>query len=218
MGSFRDRLTNFLWSSKQFTITNLIILLVLILTIQTSIVSLHRITSASMENTLLVGDVVLVVKTWYGFRLPFTSKTLVSSHRIQPGDVVLFEYPYDPKQIFAKRCAATAGDTVSIIDKALYINGIVLPPPPDSKFADPDTIPASQGTRDQLKPTVIPRGTFFVLGDNRDFSSDSRMWGCVPEDRLIGKAAFILWSAEPGAPFAGLFGPHRKGRTWKRIE
>ncbi len=218
MGTFRDKLVDFLWSPKQFSITNLVIIFCLLLLIQSSVASLHRVVSASMEKTLLVGDVVLVAKTWYGFRLPFTSKSLVRAHAVQPGDVVLFEYPFDPKQAFVKRCAATGGDIVSIDRKTLSVNGNRISPPPSAVFADPDTIPASQGTRDYLAPIAIPAGTFFALGDNRDFSSDSRMWGCVPENRLIGKAAIILWSAEPGAPFAGLFGPHRKGRIWKRIE
>jgi len=176
----------------------IVISVVLALIVRTYVVQAFRIPSGSMEDTLLVGDFLLVSKFIYRFTDP------------KPGDVIVFKYPLDLKRDFIKRCVATEGQTVQIIDKALHIDGKPVKNPPQSKFIDPRIYGAGFSTRDNFGPVKVPAGQLFVMGDNRDNSRDSRYWGFLDKKLIKGRAFIIYWSweSEPGDPeLAKLEGP-----------
>ncbi len=190
--------------------------------IKTFLVQPFKIPTGSMEDTLLIGDLVLVNKFVYGARtpevVPFTAIAvptwqLPAWREPEPGDVIVFKYPPDPTINYVKRCVAVGGQTVEIRDKRLYVDETNL----DStrgfsglKFEDTETIarnrgyeavyPEGAGSRDNYGPIVVPEGCVFVLGDNRDRSVDSRHWGFVRTDQIIGRAFAVIWSSRPEDP------------------
>ncbi|MCI5130202.1 MAG: signal peptidase I [Candidatus Electrothrix sp. EH2] len=177
----------------------IIIALVLALFIRTFIVQAFKIPSGSMLQTLLIGDHILVSKFIYGIRNPFTGSVLIPIRSPQRGDIVVFKYPKDPKLDYIKRVVATAGDIVEIKNKNVFING-ALPEYRYGEFRDPHILPASEGPRDNFGPITVPEGHIFVMGDNRDNSSDSRFWGFVDLDAVKGKAFIIYWSWDVKMP------------------
>jgi signal peptidase I len=165
---------------------------VLALLIRTFLFQAFRIPSSSMEDTLLVGDYLFVSKFLYGAEIPFTGGVRLPAIR-QPerGDIIVFRYPDDPSVDFIKRCVAVEGDTLLFRDETLYING--------EAQVEPFTKYVDGGRRfkpgmDAVGPLVVPPGHLFMMGDNRDRSSDSRVWGFLDKDLIRGKALFIYWS------------------------
>jgi signal peptidase I len=162
-----------------------------------------RIPTGSMAATLLVGDHILVNKFIYGPE-GSPADTLGGISPIRRGDVVIFRYPADPATDFVKRVVALPGETVLIRDKVLSVNGSTREEPYVT-HSDPNVIPYDPEapdfyrTRDQFGPYVVPPGSYFVLGDNRDLSHDSRFWGAVRREFIKGKALLIYWSFD-GAP------------------
>lgn len=127
--------------------------------------------TGSMEPTIKIGDRIMVSKFAYQFGEP--------SH----GDIVVFRPPFDPERVFVKRLIGTGGDTLEIRDSKLYINGKLVPQdylPQDMRFQD-------------FGPVQVPPGNYFMMGDNRNNSDDSRVWGNLPEKNIIGKAVMIYW-------------------------
>ncbi len=172
---------------------SLLIALILAFLIKTSIVEAYKIPSSSMEDTLLVGDFILANKFVYGARLPFVDWRLPALKSPQPGDVVIFKFPKSPDMNYIKRCVATGGQRVEIVNKELYVDGESVDLPQTAKYTDPNCMPSSHGPRDNMTFTV-PQGHIFCLGDNRDESSDSRYWGPVPLELVQGEAWMIHWS------------------------
>lgn len=159
-----------------------------------------RVPSRSMEDSLFLGECLLVEKLSLGAPIPFTAARLPGLGSPAAGDLVVFRYPPDPERVYIKRCVALAGQVVEIRDKAVYVDGQRLPDPPLSKHEDRRILPASQGTRDHLEPRQVPPGHLFVMGDNRDYSRDSRHWGFLPEELVIGTAWGVYWSCVPASP------------------
>ncbi len=186
----------------------------------TFIVQAFQIPSPSMENTLLVGDYLLVNKLCYGagsrgdYFMPY--------RRVQRGDIVVFNYPVNPEQHFVKRVIGVPGDRVRLVNKQVFVNGVPLKEP-YVRFSRPaddmfrDNFPRLNVTAGltpewwlQLRKLVedgqliVPEGHYFVMGDNRDNSSDSRYWGFVPQANIIGRPLVIYWSvraeSDPTAP------------------
>jgi signal peptidase I len=177
----------------------------------TFVVQAFQIPSQSMENTLLVGDYLLVNKLCYGGGT--VSNLLMPYQKIRRGDIVVFHYPVDPTQHFVKRVIGVPGDHLRMINKKVWINGKPLDEPyvrylepPNNLFRDDFPridIPAinMEGKwwlemrklveDDEL---IIPQGNYFVMGDNRDDSQDSRYWGFVPRENIIGRPLVIYWS------------------------
>ncbi len=169
----------------------LLVAVVLAMVIRTFAFQAFRIPTGSMEDTLLVGDFLFVSKFLYGAEVPFTGGARLPGIRDpRRGDIIVFRYPQDPSQDYIKRCVAVGGDTVEYRDKVLYING-ERQIEPYVKHADGERI--VQG-RDNFGPIVVPEGKYFMMGDNRDRSSDSRYWGFLDHDLIRGKALFIYWS------------------------
>jgi signal peptidase I len=162
--------------------------------------------SGSMENTLLIGDYLLVNKLSYGIRNPFTNKVLIPIGKPQRGDVVVFIFPQDRTKDYIKRVIGLPGDKVQVINKKVYINNKVLNIP-QARFDDPLIIPAPrnpfEAPRDNFGPVEVPPNSYFVMGDNRDHSYDSRFWGFVPMRDFKGKAEIIYfsWAGPPHEAF-----------------
>lgn len=174
-----------------------------------------RIPSGSLEPTLLTGDFILVNKFNYGLRLPVLHTQLTKGHEPQRGDIMVFRFPPDPSLDFIKRVIGLPGDRISYVNKELLINGQKIPQTYLKQtlaynendqtwqalektenllglehriFIDPQK--SSQDYHD----IVVPAGMYFVMGDNRDDSADSRYWGFVPANNIVGKAMFVWLS------------------------
>jgi signal peptidase I len=165
----------------------------LYLTVQTCLVQSFKIPSGSMENTLLIGDYLMVNKFLYGIRVPFTNYRLPAIKEPERGDVIVFKYPEDTSVDFIKRVIGVPGDEIQIINKEVYINGILYKNPHEI-HKDKQIFPAELVARDNFGPIRVPEGSYFVMGDNRDNSHDSRFWGFVPKSNLVGKAMIKYWS------------------------
>ncbi len=156
------------------------------------VVQAFEIPSGSMMNTLLVGDYILVNKFLYGPAIPFTSWHLPGFRDPSRGDVIVFRYPRDESRDFIKRVIAVGGDTVQVDGEGVYVNGRLL----DEGYVRREWTDPTGGChyRYGCVPTVVPPGSYFVLGDNRDNSQDSRYWGFVRRGEVIGGAFLIYWS------------------------
>lgn len=186
-----------------------------------------RIPSGSMMPTLLVGDFILVNKFAYGLRLPVVNAKVVDIDAPERGDVVVFRYPDNPSIDYIKRVVGLPGDRVAYHNKILYINGEMMPQDPLGTYISDGAGLASTGASERLElldgvkhrilvrpgypniegEWVIPEGHYFMMGDNRDNSKDSRYFGLVPEDHLVGKA-FMIWMNWDGV---------NNRITWSRI-
>ena len=171
----------------------IIVALALALFIRTFVVQAFKIPSGSMEPTLEIGDHILVNKFIYGVKIPFTSIQIFPLEKPKRGDVIVFIYPLDPSKDFIKRVVAVEEDTVKIINKKLYLNGVQVPDP-HGVYTDESSFSGEVQKRDNFGPVTVPKGTLFVLGDNRDRSLDSRFWGYVPLAEVRGRAFIIYWS------------------------
>jgi len=171
----------------------IIVALVLALFIRTFVVQAFKIPSGSMEPTLEIGDHILVNKFIYGVKIPFTSIQLFPLEKPKRGDVIVFIYPLDPSKDFIKRVVAVEGDTVKMVSRKLYINGVEAPDA-HGVYTEQSAFPGEVQKRDNFGPVAVPKGALFVLGDNRDRSLDSRFWGFVPLADVRGKAFIIYWS------------------------
>lgn len=170
----------------------IIIAILIAVVIRTFIVQAYKIPSRSMVPTLLVGDHLLVNKFVYGVKIPIIRKTLIPVGEPKRGDIIVFEYPQDRSKDYIKRVIGVGGDKIEIRNKDIFIND---KPYKDSfgVYSDPTVYPAVV-PRDNYGPVVVPQGSLFVMGDNRDESFDSRFWGFVEFQDLEGKALFIYWS------------------------
>jgi signal peptidase I len=171
----------------------IVVAVILALFIRTFVVQAFKIPSGSMKDTLLIGDHILVNKFIYGVKAPFVKKTIIPVHDPQRGDIVVFEFPEDHSKDFIKRVIGIGGDTVEIRNKQLFVNRA---PVNNSHgiYNDPKIYDGKAQPRDNLGPIKVPQGKLFVMGDNRDFSYDSRFWGFVDLIAVKGKAFIIYWS------------------------
>jgi signal peptidase I len=145
--------------------------------------------TSSMEGTILVGDHILLNKLGYGPRIPFTNVRVPRLSKIQRGNIIAFHYPKDPSLNFLKRVAAVGGDIVEIKEDVLYVNQMPVREPYVVR-----TAPVWRRHSGNMPAQRIPAGHLFVLGDNRDNSDDSRFWGTVPEENVIGEPLLVVWS------------------------
>jgi signal peptidase I len=261
---FMDNLRSLFWAA------------IAALILKTFVIEAYTIPTGSMEDTLLPGDFLLVTKFTLGAttprNIPFTNIALPyyqfpKLKEVKRGDIIVFEYPGDRDELrheeimnYIKRCAGLPGDTITIVDKVLYVNGELFPPPPKMKFLNPvptprgignpyifpkfsnfnednygplyvpkkgDTVQLSIDNIEQYrtlinreygrevvkvigdeitidgvpaKTYVIKKNYYFMMGDNRDDSADSRFWGYVPEDLIIGEPLIIYWSWDKEIP------------------
>jgi signal peptidase I len=272
-------------------LVSLLFAVVVAVILKTFVIEAFRIPTSSMENTLMVGDYLLVNKLIYGAstprRIPFTNVALPylklpALRDPKPGDIMVFEYPGNRDQVvlsdreqYIKRCVAVPSDTVEIVNRVLFVNGVIFPQLPEMKFENPRPNPKNHPNegifpkgvpwnQDNYGPLVVPRQgdtlalsphnisqwkTFiereghevrfgngkeilidglktssyavhrdylFVMGDNRDNSLDSRFWGFLPKENVVGQAIMIYWSWDPEVTSSGLTG-FLKPVRWQRI-
>ena len=184
----------------------------IVLVLRSFLVEPFRIPSGSMMPTLLIGDFILVNKFTYGIRLPVIDYKAIEIGSPKRGDVVVFRYPEDPSTPFIKRIVGLPGDRIGYHDKILYVNGMPAEQETLGRYVGTGPgrsmtgashrteqvgdcvhdILVHRGYPSRAGETVVPPGHYFVLGDNRDNSRDSRYWGTVPDSHLIGKA-FAIW-------------------------
>lgn len=163
----------------------IVIALLAALILRVFVVSAYRVSSGSMEDTLTEGDYIFVNKLAYKWSPPLA------------GDVVVFHNEFQDSKDYIKRIVAIEGQTVEIIDKTVYVDGMVASMPDGMKFVDNRIFPSVLSNRDNFGPMQVPEGQYFVMGDNRDDSQDSRFWGCIEKKHIKGKAIFIYFSYEP---------------------
>jgi len=172
----------------------IVVAVLLALVIRAFVVQAFTIPSGSMMDTLLIGDYILVNKFLYGPEIPFTDTHLPGLRDPAHGDIIVFKYPNDESRDFIKRIVAVGGETVQVRDNRVLVNGT----PVDEPFVRPGSIPSSPsghcGYLYACEPTKVPTGSYFVMGDNRDNSQDSRYWGFVKREKIRGKAFIIYWS------------------------
>lgn len=186
----------------------IVIAVLLALFIRTFVVQAFKIPSGSMLSTLQIGDHLLVNKFIYGLKIPFSGTLLMPFKTPGRGDIIVFRYPEDRTIDYIKRVVAIPGDKIEIKDKKVYINGVATEEE-YAQFSDNNIIPINLRdpriyktgpNKDNFKPLTIPEGKWFVMGDNRDNSYDSRFWGFVDRDDVLGKAMIIYWSWDLNAP------------------
>ena len=180
-------------SKVQEYIEAIIIAILIAVVIRTFIVQAYKIPSRSMVPTLLVGDHLLVNKFIYGVKIPVIRRIIVPITDPKRGDIIVFIYPNDRTKDYIKRVIGVGGDKIEIKNKNIFIND---QPYKDAFgiYSDNTTYPAIMQPRDNFGPVTVPRGSLFVMGDNRDESADSRFWGFVDLKDVEGKALIIYWS------------------------
>ena len=186
-------------------------ILLIVLFLRSFLAEPFRIPSGSMLPTLLIGDYILVNKYEYGIKLPITKMQVIEMSKPQRGDVVVFRYPANKKINFIKRVIGIPGDKIKYVDKKIYVNDVeyIKNKQLTHQYIDDfgreelDIFIESQDNKkyhilnDNMSPAnddefKVPEKHYFVMGDNRDHSSDSRYWGFVPEENLVGEA-FLIW-------------------------
>jgi signal peptidase I len=178
---------------------SIVIAVILALFIRTFVVQAFKIPTGSMEENLLIGDHLLVNKFVFGPTATSVERALMPIGTIKRGDVIVFKYPEEPDRDFIKRVVGLPGETVEVREKKVYINGQPLdepyvhflqPPSINSEFHET----TSFDVRERYGPVTVPPNQYFVMGDNRDNSQDSRYWGFLPRENVKGKALLIYWS------------------------
>jgi signal peptidase I len=179
---------------------SIVIAVILALFIRTFVVQAFKIPTGSMENNLLIGDHLLVNKFVFGPTESRLERTLLPVGTIRRDDVIVFKYPEEPERDFIKRIIGLPGETVELREKKVYIDGKPLDEPFVHFLEPPSFVPpelrevTSFDVRERYGPVTVPPNQYFVMGDNRDNSEDSRYWGFLPRDYIKGKALVIYWS------------------------
>jgi signal peptidase I len=199
----------------------IVIAVVLALFMRTFVVQAFKIPTGSMEPNLLIGDHLLVNKFVFAPTLSSAERTLLPMTDIRRGDIVVFKYPEDPERDFIKRVIGLSGETIELKDRQIRVNGRAIQEP----YAHYLPRPAGSGggevttgdVRERYGPVVVPAGSVFVMGDNRDNSQDSRYWGFLPKENIKGKALMIYWSFDSSEGGLNLFTQTRWARILQQI-
>jgi len=175
-----------------------LVAVVLAWVIMSFIIQAFKIPSGSMMNTFKIGDHIFVAKFIYGIHVPFSKKYIWQFSEPKRGEVIVFQFPLDSKKDFIKRCIGVPGDTIQIRDKRLYVNDksreeTYAIHTDEKVYPNSRRLPLMYGNRDNLGPIVVPENSYFVMGDNRDYSYDSRFWGPLEREYIKGKALFLYW-------------------------
>jgi signal peptidase I len=178
--------------------------------VRTFVVQAFKIPSGSMEPNLLIGDHLLVNKFVFAPTLTSLERTLLPIDPIRRGDIIVFKYPEDPSRDFIKRVIGLPGDTIEMRNKKVYVNGEPLDEPyvhfiypPDDGGSSATDVSGGDLLR-SFPPMMVPPDNYFMMGDNRDNSQDSRYWGFMPRDYVKGKALFVYFSFGEGGVLANL--------------
>ena len=196
-------MTSFHKSTVREYFESIVIAVILALFIRTFVVQAFKIPTGSMEENLLIGDHLLVNKFIFGPTDSGAEHRLLPVTDIRRGDVVVFKYPEEPERDFIKRVVGLPGETLEVRQKRVLINGQPIDEP-YAHFLEPPAAPStlhevtSFDVRERYGPVRVPADHYFVMGDNRDNSQDSRYWGFLPRANVKGKALVVYWSYESG--------------------
>jgi signal peptidase I len=192
-------MSNFKKSTGREYFESIVIAVILALFIRTFVVQAFKIPTGSMENNLLVGDHLLVNKFVFAPTASALERMSLPIDPIERGDVVVFKYPEEPERDFIKRVIGLPGETLELRHKRVYIDGRPLDEPYVHFMVPPSTDDqevAAYDVRERYGPVTVPADQYFVMGDNRDNSQDSRYWGFMPRSYVKGKALMVYWSYE----------------------
>jgi signal peptidase I len=194
---------NFKKSTVREYFESIVIAVILALFIRTFVVQAFKIPTGSMEQNLLICDHLLVNKFVLAPTKTRLERELLPIGTIKRGDVIVFKYPEEPDRDFIKRVIGLPGETVELREKKVYINGKPLDEPyvhfllPPASASDQSEV-TSVDVRERYPPVTVPPDHYFMMGDNRDNSQDSRYWGFLPRELVKGRAVVIYWSYESG--------------------
>ena len=175
----------------------IVVSVILALFVRTFVVQAFKIPTGSMENNLLIGDHLLVNKFVFGPTPLAIGRKVLPVRPIRRGDIVVFKYPDEPDRDFIKRVIGLPGETIELRNKKVHVNGQPLEEPYVHFLTPPSTEyqeVTSSDLRERFGPVTVPPDQYFVMGDNRDNSQDSRYWGFLPRDYIKGKALMVYWS------------------------
>ncbi len=179
---------------------SLIIAVVLALFVRTFVFQAFKIPTGSMEPNLLIGDHLIVNKMIFAPTATAVERAILPTRDVRRGDIIVFKYPEEPERDFIKRVIGLPGDRLELRSKVLYINDQPLQES-YAHYATPPTVDqfgASGDLRESYGPVTVPQGQYFMMGDNRDNSEDSRYWGFLPASYVKGNALFIYFSFDSG--------------------
>ncbi len=205
---------------------SIVVAVILALFIRTFVVQAFKIPTGSMEPNLLVGDHLLVNKFVFAPTVTPLERLLLPMRPIHRGDVIVFKFPEEPERDFIKRTIGLPGDTVELRNRQVFINGQRLEEPyAHYLFPQGQEDQATFDVRERYGPVTVPAGHYFMMGDNRDNSQDSRYWGFLPDHYVKGRALMIYWSFDqpPGEQRGGLAGLAQlvagvfTGTRWERL-
>jgi len=182
-------------SRTRETVKFILFVAVITLVLRITIVEAYHVPSGSMENTIMTGDTLLGNKFLYGILLPVINLRLPALRQPRSGDVIIFRHPVESGRL-VKRVIAVAGQTVEIRNKQVFVDGEPFPFPETGQHSDPRLLPPEMSRRDNMAPVTVPEDRLWVMGDNREDSIDSRSWGFLDEDLILGKAMIVLYSFE----------------------
>jgi signal peptidase I len=174
-------------------IESILIAVIIALFVRSVFIQAYKIPSGSMEPTLLIGDHLLVNRLSYVVKVPYFDHVIYTLGKPKRGDIIVFRYPENVKVDYIKRVIATEGDTIEIKNKVIYINGVKMT---DSwgHYQNTPPVPRDFSPKDNFGPYTVPKDAVFAMGDNRDNSADSRFWGPVRKEHLVGKALILYLS------------------------
>lgn len=214
-----------------------IVAILFVLFLRGFVIQTFHVPTGSMEDTILIGDCLIVNRLKYGVKMPFTDNYIIRTDKPERRDIIVFRYPVQERGLirntnFVKRCVAVEGDTVMIKHKLLYINGKPEENTGYVSHRDDREFPPLDIERDQYQelweerklrrypyvrdnfgPVVVPEGSVFAMGDNRDNSDDSRFWGAVPIENISGTPLLVYWSWRAGERVRNVLDKIR----WSRI-
>jgi signal peptidase I len=198
---------------------SLVIAVVLALFVRTWVFQAFKIPTGSMEPNLLVGDHLIVNKMVFSPAASGLDRLLMPMRPIQRGDVVVFKYPKEPDRDFVKRVVGLPGERLEMHRKVVYIDGQALKEPYVQWLEQPSSggPPRADDLREEYGPVTVPPGQYFMMGDNRDNSEDSRYWGFMPVSYVKGAALFIYYSFEDDGSMFSVFTSTNWGRLLKRV-
>jgi signal peptidase I len=199
----------------------IVIAVILALFMRTFVVQAFKIPTGSMEPNLLIGDHLLVNKFVFAPTLSSAERTLLPMAAIRRGDIVVFKYPENPERDFIKRVIGLPGETIELRNRQIHVNGRPIEEPYAHYLPRPAGLMSGETTSDDVRerygPVVVPAGSVFVMGDNRDNSQDSRYWGFLPKENIKGKALLIYWSFDGSEGGLNLFTQTRWARLLQQI-
>lgn len=211
-------------STAREYLESIIVAVILAMFVRTFVFQAFKIPTGSMKPNLLVGDHLLVNKFMFSPVASGLERALLPMRDIDRGDVIVFKFPEEPERDFIKRVIGLPGETLELKNQTIFINGAPLVEPYANYLFPPtsDSTDDSLDLRRRYGPVTVPAGHYFMMGDNRDDSQDSRYWGFLPKSYVKGRALFIYWSFDTsedgsGSMLTSLFSGTRWGRLLHQI-